>query len=143
MTTDDPVPTPAVGAFLSKAPAGTIVLLTARPARRRDPSATVWRLLAYDPASLTAVCDLAQQWDPAGLAFDGAVPDRIARWVSTVLGPHTTISVPAHHAGPHAWNVHATSDALDQRDGPETGHDSRQRDAGPGQPCPSEPRAHG
>ena len=90
---------------------GAVLVLLGRQARRRDPCATVWTVVSYDPETRVPVADIAQRWQPAGVPGPtGAVPEPVARWVSTVLGPDVAISVPADDlAGPCSWYLHSTA----------------------------------
>lgn len=91
---------------------GAAVVLTARQVRRREPSATVWRLLTYDPATRTAVADIACRWQPAGtVPVGGAVPGPVTAWVTAVLGPGSAVGAPADAwAGPDSWHVTTPAD---------------------------------
>jgi hypothetical protein len=117
-----------------------LLVLLARRARRRDPSATVWTVVAYDPDTRVPIADIARQWQPAGAVPDagatagdtagargavGAVPQPVARWVSTVLGQDVTISAPADDLGHSAWYLHTADEHVPSRRG---GH------GGPGRP---------
>lgn len=102
-TTADSTAEPAAGGRR-----GAVVVLTARPVRRRKPSATVWRLLTYDPATRTPVADIAQSWQPAGAPriATSPVPVLVADWVAAVLGRHAVIGPDADtYAGPDSWYV--------------------------------------
>lgn len=102
-----------------------VLVLIARRARRRGPSATVWTVLAYDPHARVPVVDLAQRWQPAGAgsgtaaAADppAAVPEPVAQWVTEVLGRDTGIGGPADDlAGPGSWHLFPPRDgALSRR----------------------------
>lgn len=122
---------------------GAAVVLLARRARRRDPSATVWRLVSYDPATRTPVADVARRWQPAGspvrpAAGTAAVPAAVAAWVTAVLGPAAAVGVPADdYAGPDTWHITHT-DHRDNTDDTDPRDDTNLRDdgaaAGPGRP---------
>lgn len=92
------------------APRQTVLVLLARPVRRRSPSATSWRLLAYDTHTRAPLATIAEQWEPAGTgphpahpagegAEGGMVPDSGTRWDATVLQPDMAVSVPADRLG--------------------------------------------
>ena len=97
-----------VAGVMAGAVAGDVVVLTARQVRRRAPSAVVWRLLTYDPATRTPVADIARRWQPAGIPPAGTtIPMPVTAWIATVLGPGTTLGAPADDfAGPDSWHVH-------------------------------------
>lgn len=89
------------------------VVLLARPARDRAPTATVWRLLTYDRHTRTPLADIARRWHPAttdpdyGDGSNGAIPEPVTRWVTAVLGLGAAITGPADDlAGPISWHVH-------------------------------------
>lgn len=99
---------------------GPAVILLARPARRRSPTAVVWQLLTYDRQTRTALSDIARHWQPAGTGPDfdggrnGTVPEPVTRWVSSVLGPDATVTGPApDYAGPTSWHVRSGAAGAD------------------------------
>lgn len=110
---------------------GAVLVLLARQARRRDPCATVWTVVSYDPDTSVPVADIAQRWQPAGVPGPaGAVPGPVAQWVSTVLGPDVAISVPADDlAGPCSWRLHSPAARTEAGGFPDP--------AAPGQPAGS------
>lgn len=88
------------------------VVLLARPARRRAPTAVIWQLVTYDRRTRVAVADIAQRWQPAGTGpdfgdgQDGTVPEPVHQWLASVLGPGTTVTGPASdYAGPASWHI--------------------------------------
>lgn len=94
------------------------VILLARPARRRAPTAVVWHLLTYDRRTRTPVAEIARRWRPAGYGPDhedgrnGAIPEPVTRWITAVLGPGATATAPAEDlAGPVSWHVSTASTA--------------------------------
>lgn len=88
---------------------GTQVILLARPARRRRPAATVWRLLAYDAVERVPVADIAERWEPASAASGAAITEAVRSWVVDVLGTTAEVGPAAPDlAGPDAWRVDRT-----------------------------------
>ena len=89
-----------------------VMILLARPARERAPSAVVWQLVIYDPNTRTPIADIATRWEPAGPIHDpstGPVPGPILRWICSLLGAGATVAGPAHDlAGPDSWHITAT-----------------------------------
>lgn len=97
MTTTGPATRPAA------------VVLTARPARSRTPSATRWQLVEYDPATRLPVGDVADRWEPAGPPTVAGRPVSawVLAWVADTLGHPVTVGGPADAlAGPSSWYVH-------------------------------------
>lgn len=92
------------------------LILLARPARRRAPTAVVWQLVTYDRHTRAAVADIAQRWQPAGTGpdfgdgQDGTVPQPGHQWLTRVLGADSTVTGPAHDlAGPASWHIGSTA----------------------------------
>lgn len=89
-----------------------VLVLLARPARDRTPTAVVWQLLTYDRHTRLPIAEIARRWEPAGLAAglrpgqDITVPDRIVHWLQAVLDGCATITGPSpDYAGPASWHI--------------------------------------
>ena len=83
-----------------------VIVLLARPARDRLPTATRWRLIEYDSTTRLPVGDVAARWEPAGSCPPARVNHWVSDWASTVLGHPVRADEPATDlAGPGSWHV--------------------------------------
>lgn len=109
--TATPAPVPVTMAEYERGRDGVLVLVALR-ARRRDPSATIWTVVSYDPHARVPTVDIARWWRPVGAGPGaGAVPEPVARWIGEVLGGNVAVSAPADDlAGPRSWHIHRFPD---------------------------------